>query len=483
MARENQGLHYALIAFSMIAIILAVTTYIFCSQSIEAADKAEKLETELANKTTANQTIQAENNELKKMMLGAADAEEKTLEDITTQFNEDTETFSAGYDKVDKYYRPLLVHLHDLVNKKNVELTDANDALQARQDKYDALEKQMTAQEKTLNDKLVTAEKGLKDAEALYTSSLAELRAGKDKIQADLDKLREEKESGLTLATKERDAANDEVKKVTGQRERLAKELEDLEKETFEVPDGEIIWVDQRARMVWINLGRGDALRRQTTFSVYPIDTTNLAKAGKKAGIEVTRILGQDAEARIVDDAIADPIMVGDKIHTPVWSPGEQRRFALVGFMDLDKDGANDLQLVKGLIERSGGRVDCTIDEAGNQDGSEIGVDTRYLVRGEDADAKGLPASAKDYKTVMTEALNEADKYGMQVINYGDLLKQMGWKNQTPVVHFGREANPRDFAPKPAPGVVPLTSGSTTEDLFQPRSLPSRKPAPRGGAY
>ena len=484
MARENQSLQVALIILFMLTVILGISVFFSSSAYIEQRDRADDLETQKAAVDEANSKIQGEYNQLKKWILGTPDAEEKELADINEQFNTDMEKFAGGFDETLMFYHPALAELHRVLGNKSTELTDANNDLQDLDDKYKQWKMQMTAQVEKHNQARLAAEKKLKDAEGMFDGDLAQVRAGKDKIQADWDKAREEGENRLALLTQERDGAKTESQELIKQRDRTNEELKKLKKETFEVPDGEIVWVDQRAGMVWINLGRGDALRRQTTFSVYPIDTTNLAKAGKKAGIEVTRIIGQrQAEARVVEEiAISDPIMVGDKIHTPAWSPGEQRRFALVGFMDLDQDGTNDLKTVKDLIEMSGGKVDCTIDEAGNRDGGEMGIDTRYLVLGESADHKGLPASAKAYETLITTAVNEGMKYGMQKLKYGDLLKQMGWKNQTPVVRFGQGANPRDFDPKPGPG-VPQVSVDATDDPFPPRRIPPRKTAPRGGAY
>ncbi len=484
MARENQSLQVALIILFMVTVILGIFVFFSMSAYIEHRDRADEAEAKLAAVNEANNKIQGEYNQLKTWILGTPDAEEKELADINDQFNTDMEKFAGGFDETLRFYHPALAELQRVLDEKSGLLIDANNDLQDLDDEYEQWKKQMTAQVEKHNQALLAAEKKLKDAEGMFDGNLAQIRAGKDKIQADWDKVREEGENRLALLAQQRDDAETEKKDLITQRDRTNEELMKLKKETFEVPDGEIIWVDQRAGMVWINLGRGDALRRQTTFSVYPIDTTNLARAGKKAGIEVTRIIGQrQAEARVVEEiSISDPILVGDKIHTPAWSPGEQRRFALVGFMDLDQDGTNDLMMVKDLIQMSGGKVDCTIDEAGNRDGGEMGIDTRYLVLGEDVDYKDLPATAKAYHDVISAAVDEGKKYGMQQLKYGDLLKQMGWKNQTPVVRFGQGANPRDFDPRPGPG-VPQVSVDATDDQFRPRRIPSRKTAPRGGAY
>ena len=44
--------------------------------------------------------------------------------------------------------------------------------------------------------------------------------------------------------------------------------------------------------------------------------------------------------------------MAGDKVFTPLWSPGQQNHFALTGIMNLDGDGRNQLSVVRGLITR-----------------------------------------------------------------------------------------------------------------------------------
>ena len=71
-------------------------------------------------------------------------------------------------------------------------------------------------------------------------------------------------------------------------------------------------------------------------------DLTECARAAEGPVRDVTGLFGDGpvAEARIVEDRISDPIMPGDKVYTPVWGPGEQRRFALTGFLDVDGDEA-----------------------------------------------------------------------------------------------------------------------------------------------
>ncbi len=497
MARENQGLHVALIILFMVTILLGVTTYIFCRQYIEADESATSLRKELNDKSAANTKIQGDYNGLKRLVLGTDDAAEKDSEDLSAQHKADMETFAGTLEPVQQFYRPALEQMYNLANQRGGELTDANDALQKLQDEYDAWKQQMTAQLAKAEAGRKAAEGKLAAANTAYQTVLAEIRAANDKFKAEQDTTREEIDARLKTLETERDDALTSAKTYRTQRDQLRGELEGIRKPTIDVPDGEIRSVDQRMGVVWINLGRADSLRRQTTFSVYPKDITNLAKAVKKASIEVTRIRGEHlAEAQIVEDAASDPIMTGDKIFTPAWSPGEQIGFALLGRMDVDGDGKGDMRAAKELIELSGGRVDYWRDEKGNESGdlnTQMTIYTRYLVvdsealvvepgeAGEGADgerAKAAQAEAERYSDV----IQKARELGLENITLGELLQQMGWKRQTRLVLFGREADPRDFQPKPASG-VPRVSTGTVSDLFQPRPGPAGQPTRRGGAY
>ena len=292
MARDNQGLHIALIVLFMLTIVLGVTTYLFCSQYLEQKEKATKFQTDLAGVERANQDIQGFNNEMKKWVLGVDGAEALEPVRVSEEVQADMEKYSAGYDGVAKAYRPLLANLYDLVNRKNAELADANEARRKLPSDYDAWKAEKEKQIEDIEVARKAAEDELKTATSGFDASLAKISEGRDQIQGSWDKSREE--TGVRLASLEttRDDAIGATLKLEDLVQRQGEELDKLKGETIEVPDGEIRWVDQGSGTVWINLGSADGLKQQTTFSVYPMDLTNLAKANKKASIEVTQIRG-----------------------------------------------------------------------------------------------------------------------------------------------------------------------------------------------
>ncbi|OHB73804.1 MAG: hypothetical protein A2V70_10200, partial [Planctomycetes bacterium RBG_13_63_9] len=434
MARENQGLQIALIIFVMLTIILGVTTFIFFRQYEEANQKAEAKTKEAFDNGEAAKNIAGQCISLKQKMGFASDQSEMKIDEINTEFETDMETYAGTIPEEKRNYHDVLAYLNQTVVDKNVELAALKIEVQDLKDKYEVREASHDVQIKKFQDE---RDKAGVDLVGVTTTA----KDDRDRLTKAQEGLNEERKDEREAAAKELEAAETKLGKATElvkdletEVQRLKVKLEEKETDTFETPDGEIRWVNQHNRIVWIDLGRADSLGRQTTFSVYPAEVSNLAKAGKKADIEVTRILGEHlAVADIVEDSLTDPILPGDRVYTPLWSPGEQRHFALTGFIDLDEDGKSDCHVVVNLIKMSGGVVDCWTDEKGEIQG-KMTVDTRYLVNGADpSEVEGMNAERQAAMIkANTEMVAEADRLRIKRIALAELLQQMGYKDRTP---------------------------------------------------
>jgi hypothetical protein len=51
-------------------------------------------------------------------------------------------------------------------------------------------------------------------------------------------------------------------------------------------------------------------------------------------------------------------IQVGDIVYSPAWSPNAPTRFALVGKIDVNRDGQDDRDELKRTIEEAGGVIE-----------------------------------------------------------------------------------------------------------------------------
>jgi len=458
MARESQGLQVLLIVFVMLSVVLGVSLYLY----IKKADEEHKAALAAASSERAAKDATAKQKEecddLKSLIGFPPD---KSTEDIKKQAKEDMETYgnakklnADGADSEAKLFDPNNLHYSRLLAGMFTTIQERTYALLDAKREVARLQLQFKDRDKAMGTAIAAVENDVKELGAGAKKIAADYTRGQERTTQETDDLVKKLEGIKKDATTKIDTAaavakssQEAVKNKEEDVSKLVKELRQFDKGEMDVPSGEITWVSLQNKLVWINRGRADNLQRQTKFTVYSAESTLGAKAVKKGTVEVTRIDGDHmAQARILDDKLADPIMAGDKVFNPAWSPGQQNHFALTGIMNLDGDNRNQLSTVRGMITDSGGKVDCELDEQGRKQG-EITPNTRYIVIG-DEPAKNAPeAFKKNYK----EILLEADRYQVRHVTLSTFKQQMNYQKSSSLERYG------DVAPPSSP---PRTGGS-----------------------
>jgi len=434
MARESQSLQVLLIGAVMLSVGLGASLYLYVKEAGTAtkAAEAEKLARQQAE---SEKKATDEENKVLKTLIGYP---EKSTEEIKKQFAEDMQAYgnqrksdtagdtaSAGkplFDAGTLYYSRLLAGMYKVIQDRTDELIQAKDSLADLQGKF-------KNREAAKDDQIKALLAGYGKLDTLVQTISAGYQSGQQATAADMAEFVKQ------MAAVKKNAM-EAVNKASLDVKALQKELQDKDKEIRELverlrklegpeitdaPAGEITAVSLANKLVSINRGRADALPPQTKFTVYAADATGQAKAVKKGTIEITSIDGEHtAQARILDDIIADPIMIGDKLFTRFWSPGRQRHFALTGIMNLEGDGHNQLNIVRELITANGGAVDCWLDEEGHKQG-QITAETRDIVVGDPPD-RGSPEAVKNH----AEILHDAERYQVHKMTLGDFKQQMG---------------------------------------------------------
>lgn len=471
MARENQGLQIALIIFVMLTLILGVTSFLFFKHAEDAEARA-KINEQNARVEEGKARAMAEENQWLKQKIGFAVTEDR--EEIEPQVAQDMQAYAAAFPEDTHTYRQVLARLFETLQATQTDLVAARRELQQQNDRFAAHQQSIAPQIQQHAQRADQLAQEMAAERARHKEEYDRIAADKAALAQQLQEARKQSTAAVAEVQEKLQAASQEVIKLRQLVDRKDEVIRSVTTETVDVPDGEIRWVNQREGTVWINLGRADGLRRQVTFSVYPADLTNLTQAVKKGSIEVTRILGdQVAEARIVEDQISNPIMPGDKIHTPLWNAGEQLRFALAGFIDIDNDGRSDQDEIRSLITMNGGIVDCEMDPKTGERTGQITVNTRYLVVGE------APKDNPQLIDSWSKMHGDAQRLGVRLMSVSELLQRMGWRPRVKAVAYGPGMNPEDFRPQLPEGGQRVSTGNVSE-LFRPRT----PPAPgRGGAY
>ncbi len=201
--------------------------------------------------------------------------------------------------------------------------------------------------------------------------------------------------------------------------------------------DGEILLVDDQAKVVHLNIGIDKHVYQGLTFSVYD-RAASIPKDGKgKAEIEVFDVAKNFSSARILRSEINRPILQGDIVANLIWDSDKANVFVIAGDFDLNGDGAVEpdaADRIKTLIEKWGGKTTDTVS-----------VGTDYLVLGSQPqtikkptpeDLEIDPRAAQKYEAsaqrldFYKEAQKRAQMLWIPIFNYERFLYFIGYKGQ-----------------------------------------------------
>ncbi len=467
MARENQGLQIALILFVITTILFGVMAFVFHSNSTKAVAKAT------ANADSANRATEAlrlatkDLDELKKM-IGVAETDD--IDRVRDQSAADMIKYAENYPEETRNYRETLKHMFRTLREKD-QLLNSEMATVKELKAFNVARDSVTRPKLDSFAKTAKAASDDKQDEISKFNDDRERMKGKvDKIFVDLQDTRNQHKDELATKQGEVDMVEKKLKEKTAQLDIATGIIVGITRKDPKEFDGEILWINQASKTVWVNLGRADSLRSQTSFSIYPNNAGEVTQNAVKASIEITQVLENHlSEGRIVSDSPTDPIMPGDKINSPVWSPGEKLHFAIAGTVDMDSDGRDDTQRLHTLIEMNGGVIDAKMDAKGERQG-QIGIKTRYLVVGDEP--KGKTANMLDDWNKMQRRATELN---VELIELQKLLDLMGWKREADVLQYGGGKGFKVQSQR-----RPRVSSGKISDFFKPRNPPRNN---GGSAY
>ena len=432
-----------LVLFVMSTVLLGVALYMYHDESVKLktdvvdARNKEKVATDGLRNATEN--IEA----LKKKMgynhqdIGLDDPQNANTVLGAAKF--DIEKYGFGGEVQDGTFAQTLAKMRQHIDFLETQRQKLNQDLeQEKADKVSELAK-LDGTIKT-NQQARTAaelerEKLQKNKDEEVSAKVKELTVVTQKYRDAVAELEEFKRT-----TKEKiDSLNQEITSLENINDILRDKVFEIEKVTFDQPDGEILYVDRVNQTVWIDLGSLDSLPENLTFSVYRKFNDGIGQSSSvndiKGSIEVTEILGgHRAKAKIVRDSteLAEPIAKGDPIFTPLWTPGLKYRFSLVGVIDMDYDGIDDREQLVDLIEEAGALVDNQIDENGVRTGEGVTVNTKFVVVGEILDPAEVEPKDRARAQKMSEEYNkivkEARRHGVREVSLTDFREYMGFK-------------------------------------------------------
>lgn len=478
-ANESQGLKIAVAAFVSLTVILAVTSYFLYSnydqtfQKLTAAE--EKMRT--ATKTADEATRQSE--DLQKAIGTRALEYEAVKTEIANERKKiDEDLASIGPMVVDMVSKvqaaggsnPALDEVKTTaVNLSSAYTNEPNKTFLSSLGRVKDMLKNQARMTAVLATNYTELKRSLEAANTVNKQQMDVVVQSRDSTKADLEgeqakhvQARADLHNKVTETEAEIENKSTEIASMKAEsrqyREEATKtaealrlnvrDLRDAKAQTETVldrPDGKITYVDYGRGEVRTNLTFGMGARPQMQMTIFDSGSPGIPTEKPKATIELTYVADKYSLARIVETkSPIDPIRVNDIVYSPAWSPNEPMRFALIGKMDINRDGKDDRADLIRMIEAAGGIVDYDLPppEAGKERGKISGYDSWYVI---DDPEKRPPLVTyqnrrEDLGTVehaeflkkRSEAIRIARDNGVRPLLIGRLLNFLGYSYNAP---------------------------------------------------
>lgn len=456
--QTTNALKITLIVTVVLLFVLAVLCYFVFSwwsdTSVELETTTQQLGTvqrDLTQQSTAVTQL--------KQMLGFE--ESKPMEEIDTETKQAFDSEYADFREEADDYSALAKALLEQIRKKD-------DALFQERSNREAAERARQSAEQELRDAKTSAAREVQDRSddfARVESDFNRRRLAFEKQQEDLSQAQQiaqdratalsnvmkTLENGESLISSQRqeryrEASTDPSAQVTLLYDELKDQVEQLaEKNKLIVAlgaasrdvqdyllrslpqadrvdrfDGRVVAIDEVNGTVDISSPATMGLRPGLVFRVYSGDDPTPLWSSTKGTLEVISSNAGRVRARIRQESMRNPIIVGDGVATPLWSPGLPLDVVIVGFVRLDQDRQEDLEELVTIVERAGGRVSSNVEVS-----TTILVDAgRPVSRGGDSSRE--PIFREDDEKRRNEQIRRAQDLAIRTVPLDVFLDWLG---------------------------------------------------------
>jgi hypothetical protein len=527
-ANESQGLKIAVVTFIVLTVILTVTSYFLYSAYSAADARLNSANEQLSEKSKASSlalnqyedvrgkvgTKNQEHEQVKEEINTHFKKMDQRLEAVTTAVNsavqkaqaegaqgteleetkqniqriigslrsEPNKSYISSVDRLQELFENLALLTTELsVNYVNLRKSLEAATSVAKQQ----VDVEANAAKKSQDDVLGEQKKHEEERNILVTK-VGELQSSNDKQATEI----------ANLTTKNKQQEEDFLRKQETYTTIIRDQRDQIERKELilDRPDGYVTYVDYERREVLVSLTKRQGARPQMKMTIFDAKSPGIPTEKPKGSIELTQVGEQFSTARIVKtDNSIDPIRVGDIVYSAAWSPNQPMRFALVGKMDVNRDGKDDREELKRMIQEAGGTVD--FDLPPKDLGKETGtlspridcyvIDNRVPLREvfEPRNATVEVAQEKLNQRV-GEVVREARLTGIRPMTIEHLLAFLGYDMNAPLI--GRpeavDANalkrltaPRRTVESTKPSIDTTTKADTKGDDDMPAEKPQAK--------
>ncbi len=464
-ARDDSVIRGSLIT-CLIFLVLSVALNFFMWHSANTSS----LEAEAAGnrlRTAQNQVRKMESQAIRmKAMLGFGSFDQAELDNMRANSDEDPEMaaieqqfgthmalFGQDVEAAQRSYKSLPEYLVNAIRDRNQQYSVQVQSVEKIRSETDASIEAARQQQELAEQARDESSKKMESMSADYDKFRAQINQEKEQTRDSLNKvvqkarLDEQKARAKQLELEK----ENRMKLATIDTQKI--QLNRLRATNFEQTQGEIRFVYKGGELATINLGSADKLIPGITFGVIDGTEKRLQDAKVKATIQVTQVQGPYLSvARVIArPEIINPIIPGDKIYSPFWTPGRVVKIALAGDIDIDGDGRPDNEALKGQIKAAGAEVAAEVSMSGEVSG-KLDATVRFLVIGDDPEVSTDVDASDEAKIRAIEAMGrikaQAAELGLTIIPAVKLQSYLRTINDSLTTPLGSAARGTDFPPE-----------------------------------
>jgi len=455
---SKQGLIIALVCFVLLSITLGVFTYYGYAdqanlQANEKKAKDEKASMEKDRDWYKYQALQlkAYTGTLPKEEQGALPVlrEKGVSGEGKDAFAETVKSLDGAMSWDPKLGKPA-TNYKETVEKLNDDLAKARSALQASEDrnKKDRTEHEGAlatnrAEVEELKKKLELAQKDNLDNQQKMAKDQEEKLSIFDELSKKNAELNKKNETDVDSRDRAIKGLKTQVKNLEKRQEKMAQQMTPPDLLKYDTPKGKIVRLDPKGQLAWVNIGSADNVKphQNLTFSIFGSGSDSRERRERKGALEIVDVLSahlSTAKITEVADPNSSPLLPGDLLINPAWSPSNRIHVAIAGLIDLTGEGRDNIDEFKRNLEREGIVIDAYFDwKDMSIKGEGMTHQTDYLIRGEgpkleygNAVREGDTRMSRkmDIGKKITEMETQANQLGATVVPLRRFVALTGYK-------------------------------------------------------
>ncbi|WP_165075698.1 hypothetical protein [Paludisphaera rhizosphaerae] len=514
-SNESQGLKIAVAVFVTLTVILAVTSY-FLYSSYARSEGLLQSETDKASKSRreADEALNQFDEFRKSIGTRATEFDtakteiathlkdvEKRLEDVTKAVNDSVaraQAAGAQGPELEDAKQKLQLAKESFRKEPNKNYISSLNRLLEVMENLSIVDSELAANEAALRNNLESstsvaksqidvqtkaAQDSKSDLEAEHNKHEQErqvLLTKVDQLTTDLDQARTDI---ANLSTQLRQTKEEDERKVDQLTAMVREQRDQIEKNVnvLDRPDGHITFVDFATNEVHVDVTRRQGARPQMSMTIFDANAPGIPTEKPKGNIVLTQVGDRFSIGRITKtNSPIEPMRIGDIVYSATWDANAPMKFALIGQIDVNRDGVDDRDDLKRLIEAAGGKIEYDLPPPNHgKETGKLSADVAWYVVDDPKERPPLRDSYQGNQSDNTiaaqaqfdkrfgEMVKEARSLGIRPISLGRLLAYLGYDMNVPVVGRAEGVNSRalnqltqprqkhEAAPKAEEGTTP----------------------------